>query len=266
MALTPEEEAFVKQQEIAMRSQQAQIEASNINQYQQQQLLQEQERSMIQDQLDVSEDLERIRHLLKGDYEDEDGNWQEAKDGDMIILAPYGIHLIMNTIRFYINKNKLLSNYDEDTINQKMEDFAEALNDTIFMEYEKVFKYPSFDDCRQVLEERIKRKVKVRKFNLEQSNVVKDEKEIIKELWGGIDIEKELEKVKQQIIKNKLKRFLILLRSVQDTIHDTYLRAWKGQERSTLRTHMHISEMKGGGLPNQQQGSKFNPFNWMRSN
>ena len=69
--------------------------------------------------------------------------------------------------------------------------------------------------------------------------------------------------VKEQIIKDKLKRFMILLRTVQDAVHSTYLRAWKGQERTTLRQHIHISESRGGSIQ-PQQPTKMNPLNWMR--
>jgi len=60
-----------------------------------------------------------------------------------------------------------------------------------------------------------------------------------------------------------LKRFESIIRMVQDAVHSAYQRAWKGQERTTLRQHTHISETKGGMImPQQQQG--FNPLGILR--
>ena len=268
--MNKEELAWIEQQEAALRAQQANVEATQTNQVHLQQALQQQETSMVREQLDLTEELETIRHLLKGEVliQDEKGNinWTPPLDKDMVILSDYGIHLMMNTITFYINKNTLLSNYDEDTINQKMEDFASDLSSTIFMEYEKVFQQPSFEECRDKLNARLDRKAQLRKFALELTGQQADEKEIrtqmIDELEGRI--EKEIDKIREQTMKNKLKRFLILIREVQDAVHSTYLRALAGAERRTLRQHIHISETKGGNQFNGNNRSNFNPMNWLR--
>ena len=42
----------------------------------------------------------------------------------MIILTDYGVNYIMGAVQWYLNKNTLLSNYDDDQIRQKMEDLA----------------------------------------------------------------------------------------------------------------------------------------------
>ena len=47
------------------------------------------------------------------------------------------------------------------------------------------------------------------------------------------------------MIKEKLKRFPLLVRVIQDTVHSTYQRAWNGQERASLRLHMSVSENRG---------------------
>jgi len=239
---------------------------------QQEVMMGQNERGMIAEQLDLGEELDRIDYLLRGYVIDRDdkGNtqWVAPDNNDMVILSDFGVHLIRNTIAWYLNKNTLLSNYDEDTINHKMEDFASDLNDTIFMEYEKVFKYPTFDDCKKSLIDRIQKKKDLRIFALELlGRKVSDieKKEIEDKLLKEIEpmIEKELQKIKEQIIKNKLKRFLITIREIQDAVHSTYLRAWKGQERLTLRQHIHISETKGGyNLPTSS--TSLNPLDWFK--
>lgn len=240
---------------------------------QQEMMIDDRERSMVKDQLDLSEEIERIEHLLRGHVLKEDGqgnrNWVEPDNNEMVVLSEYGIHLILNTITWYINKNTLLSNYDDETILTKMEDFACDLSDTIFMEYEKIFQYPSFEDCKKILEQRIEYKVKVKMFALETLGKKSDRAEVKRELMNEIEnrIDVEIQKIKEQIIKNKLKRFLILLRCIQDSVHSTYLRAYKGQERRTLREHIHITETMGGysNRPQQQQqGSGWSPLNWFQ--
>ena len=267
--MKPEEQQFMEQQDATMRTQQANVEAQQQAQLQQSMLMQEQEKSMIKEQLDLRDELDHIEHLLKGEFlqQQKDGSvdWAKPKDKKLVLLSDYGIHLIMNTLNFYINKNTLLSNYDEETILTKMEDFASDLADTIFMEYEKVFEYPTLEECQEILKKRIERKMNLRSYSEELLGRKVDGKEIedriIKELEGKV--EKELDKIKEQLIKNKLKRFMILLRTIQDAVHSTYLRAWRGQERTTLRQHIHISETKGGNQY-QNQGAGINPMTWFK--
>ena len=246
-------------------------EEEKVKNYQQEAMLMTQDKSMIQEQLDLGEEIERIDYLLRGytqEHDDATGEtkWVKPASNDYIILSDYGVHLVRNTIAWYLNKNTLLSNYDEVTILHKMEDFASDLTDTIFMEYEKVFQYPTFDDCKLTLKDRVENKKKLRIYALEllgkKATDIKKQ-EIEDEIYKALEpiIEKEIEKVKQQIMKNKLKRFMILIREIQDAVHSTYLRAFGGQERKTLREHIHISETKGGSLMQpQQRGGVFDFF------
>lgn len=258
--MTPEEIAYLQQQQGI----QAQ---STVAQAQQQFLSQEQEKGMLKEQLDLGDELTRMEHLLRGHiFKKVNGVevWEESTDNELVILTEYGVHLILNTITFYINKNTLLSNYSEEVINQKMEDFSSDLNDTIFMEYEKVFKYPTFEDCKKVLEERIEKRTELRKFALEMVGKEIDEAGIKKELLIEFEnrVEKEIQKIKEQIIKSKLKRFLLLIRIIQDSIHSTYNRAYKGEERRTLREHIHLSEIKGTSTQAPQK--KGGVFGWLK--
>ena len=229
----------------------------------------QQERSMAKEQLDLSEELERIEHLLRGHvikYDEKKGErlWVEPEDNDMVVLSEYGIHLVLNSITWYINKNTLLSNYDEETILHKMEDFACDLADTIFIEYEKVFQYPTLDDCKKIFQQRVDYKTNLKIFAGEIAGIKLDKEEVRKEILAQLEdtIEKELEKIKQQIIKSKLKRFFMLMRCVQDAVHSTYLRAYKGMERKTLREHINITETMGGNRETQQNKG-FSPLNWL---
>lgn len=219
------------------------------------------EKSMVREQLDLSEEIARIDYLIKGwslePGEDGKLEWTKPTDKEMIIFTDYGIHLIRNTVCWYLNKNLLLSNFDEETIRKKMWDFTNDLIDTIFMEYDRVFISPSTDECIEVLKKRIERKAAISSYALEIAGQKFTKEELINEKFEEIEdrIEEELEKIRLTIIKSKLKRYVLIVRVIQDAIHATFMRAWKGQERATLRQHTHISESRGMPLmPQQQRG------------
>ena len=97
------------------------------------------EDNLIRWQLDLREDLDRLYHLLKGHQMKEDDN------GNMIYVEPamdslkpfneFGVQLLMNIMSFYLNRNTLLSNYDEKTINWKVLDFSRQVSDLILCRY-----------------------------------------------------------------------------------------------------------------------------------
>lgn len=272
--MNSEEEVLFKQMEDALKN------ANSKNQmyetYYNQQNNNPQNAHTLRDQLDLNAEMEKIENLLRGKIrkavKDEATQitsieWVEPADKEMVILSDYGIHLILNTISWYINKNTLLSNYDLDTILEKMEDFTNDLTDTIFMEYEKVFQYPTLEECKTVLEERIKKQVDIKKFAREligEEDIDEDEikEKILEEMEDRI--EHEFEVIKQQIIKNKLKRFLIIMREVQDSVHSTYLRAYMGGERKSLRQNEFLNINESRGIPLKKETSSNGLFGFLR--
>ena len=262
--MTNEKELEQMQEELNYARMEAQREG--ITRQQQEAFIQQEDKSVVKEQLDLSEEIARIDYLIKG-YSLEPGanglEWIKPKNDDMVIFSEYGIHLIRNTICWYLNKNLLLSNFDEETIRKKMWDFTNDLIDTIFMEYDKVFLYPSVKDCIDVLKERIDRRTEVACYAREVIGGEYDREAIRREKFNEIEnrIENELEKIRQQIIKSKLKRFVMTIRTIQDSIHNTYMRAWKGIERDTLRKYTHVSETRGNsGFTPQQQSGGFWPW------
>ena len=246
------DEQQMKEYEEAVRQAELNAGEQRVQGMQQAAMLEQQDKSMIEQQLDLDGEFKRIDYLLRGfvlksDDQTGDSYWVQSEDPDMIVLSDYGVQLILDTLAWYLNKNTLLSNYDETTINSKMEDFASDLNDDIFMSYEKVFKYPTIEECKDEIKKRIAHKVDLRKFSSELigKNISAEEieEQILEEMEGVI--EREMEIIKAQKMKDKLKKFAMLMRKIQDAVHSTYLRAWKGQERTTLRQHIHISETKG---------------------
>lgn len=233
-------------------------------------MMQEQNQGIVTEQLDVSTILNNMYYLLKGyvlvrNPKTKMMEWEEPKDRDMIILSDYGVNYILGAVQWYVNKNTLLSNYQDDkAIGIKMEDFATTLTDNVFMDYDKMFEYPTLDDCKKEIEKRIQQRVEIRMFAGKLVNLNLDEslvkEEVLKEMEGRIL--KEMESIKQQKLKSKLKRFESIIRFVQDTVHSAYNRAWKGQERTTLRQHIQITESKGGvaNLMGSNQKFTMNPL------
>jgi len=59
----------------------------------------------------------------------------------------------------------------------------------------------------------------------------------------------ELDKIKTERRKMNLKEFKVLFHSIQHFVESIHNRAWKGEERGSLRRHFNISEVIGGRNP-----------------
>lgn len=116
--------------------------------------------NLIQYQIETGEMLEKIEHFLKGERlaTDEDGSegWTgpkktiqvELEDGTieerevlnetLVLFNEYGVNSIMSIIGNYIDKNTILSFYDEMRINEILADLAEELAKFIYCNYEKM--------------------------------------------------------------------------------------------------------------------------------
>lgn len=102
---------------------------------------QQNQENLIKWQLELDSILERVEHLLRGDK-------PTMRDGNMIFLRPqtkeeeifndFGVSEIMRILSLYLNRNTILSNYDEDTINWKMLDFGYEVNNLIFLKYNEM--------------------------------------------------------------------------------------------------------------------------------
>lgn len=125
------ESAYVQEQE-----KNAQLSAALSSNYS------DSEQNLIKWQLDLSQELDRIHHLLKGDTIEETGTgdviYVPAKDDQLKPFNEFGVQLIMNILQFYLNRNTLLSNYDEETIRNKVYDFGVELSDLIHNRYQEM--------------------------------------------------------------------------------------------------------------------------------
>jgi len=249
--------------------QQAETQANmtNLANAQQQQNINmpEADTNLLKEQLDLGPELERIDNLLKS-FTLVDGKWIKPTDENMIILSDYGVHIFREFISWYVNKNTLLSNYEEEMILDKMKDASTTLNELIFRNYEKIFYQPSFKACEDELLRRLQVRIDIRTLANRMAGVVESNDDIRTKLMLELEgkIEEELHLIKQELLRNKLKRFSFLLRVVQDTVHSAYNRAWNGAERRSIRQHMTITETKGGFAMPQEMQSKGGFFPWSR--
>ena len=103
---------------------------------------QNQDNNLIIWQLELDNILERIEHLLKGDIIKDDGEgnitYEIPEDKSLVILNNYGSQLIMNIISFYLNRNTILSNYDDKRIYEILFDLGNELADVVYINYEKM--------------------------------------------------------------------------------------------------------------------------------
>ena len=103
--------------------------------------LQHQSDNLVVFQLELDNILERIEHLLRGDVLKEvDGNliYTEPDNNDLKLMNDYGVQLIMNLLSFYLNRNTILSNYEQTRIYEILYDLGNELADLIYINYEKM--------------------------------------------------------------------------------------------------------------------------------
>lgn len=113
------------------------------------------EGNLAQWQVESDDILDKIEHFLKGDVVkvDTDGNvfYEKQKDQDLIILNVYGVNSIMQILGNYINKNIILSYYDEERIYEILGDLGDELSLFLYCNYEKMGMTTEFKKSRYIL-------------------------------------------------------------------------------------------------------------------
>lgn len=238
---------------------QSQLGMSNM-QTQQQLLMQEQERGLAEEQLDVEDIIQRIHNLLLGkEYKDlGDGNyqWIDPKDNSVRILSDWGIQRFMQIVRFHINKNTLLSNFAIEDINRMMFDITTELNDLVLLKYQQLFREATFEECRKIIEHKLAEKQKTKEWAREVLGLKVDKEQIRKDLILEMEfrIEKEIDKVRSEKLKEKIKEYGMLLWEVEFQIYSSLNRALGGKERETLRRHAQFTEVRALSPESQKKG------------
>lgn len=209
--------------------------------------------NLVQWQLELDSILERVEHMLRGDM-------PKFVNGSMIFVSPdtseqkiftdFGVAEVMRILSMYLNRNTILSNYDEETINWKVFDFGNEVADLIFLKYEVMFATMSYDEC----------KTKLGWQNIPW-NMLSQEQLIF------------LEKEKRTQALEKRKLYPMIVRELVDVVHSSYLRALNGEERRSLHEARQVSQsetiMPGvqfnmNGQPVMKERSYLNPARYIK--
>ena len=229
--------------------------------------MQEQEKGLVDVQLEVDSIKTDIYNLIsqKSLKMTEEGkiDWVDLTDQKQRILSDWGVERIMQVIHFYVNKNTLLSNFNEDQINRLMLRFVCELNDLVLLKYQILFYQLDFEECKEIIKERISDRKKMRVFSAEILGKEIDEKDVEDKLLEEIEqnLEREMTKVREEQRKEKLRDYGLLMAQLETMVYATLNRAWKGEERGSIRRHTTISELVGN-RPNPQE--KGGIFSWGR--
>ena len=237
------------------------------NQVQQQLLMQEQEKGLAEEQLDVEEIIDRIYNLLHGrEFKEVGENGKKWVDGknDIKILSDWGIQRVMQIVRFHINKNTLLSNFREEQISRMMYDFTTELNDIVLLKYQQLFREPTFEECRELIENSLREKQKVKSFAQEILGLKPDQAKIKEDLLRELEgrLEYEIIKIKDRERKNRIKEYGMLLWEIEQAVYSTLYRALGGKERETLRRHAQFTEVRA---LQPEQMKKGGMFSWLKN-
>lgn len=205
--------------------------------------------NIIQWQLDLAEQLDNIGHSLRGhvigvDEETGGSCWKDPEDRADVLFTEYGVQEFLRYLLQYLNKNTILSNYDEETINLKVYDAGYILGDLVFTRYEKFFHTSSREDIL-----------------IEFPELNNEPREIRERVIRGLQHDE---------IKEKMKHFETAIKPLIDAIHSSYLRALHGGERESLRSARILTQTESPmsmGNPMQQMipQKKFhllNPTTW----
>lgn len=98
------------------------------------------EENLVKYQLEVNDILERAEHILRGDipaFEQGHLIWKKNPTPENNTLNETGVREIMQRLAMYINRNTILSDFEQEEIDVKSLDFGKALNNLIFMKYEE---------------------------------------------------------------------------------------------------------------------------------
>ena len=97
--------------------------------------------NLIKWQLELDNILERCEHILRGDklvFQNGNLTWQPCGNPSAQILNEYGVQEVMRVLSMYLNRNTILSDYDDTEIREKVLDFGRELSDLFFMKYEEM--------------------------------------------------------------------------------------------------------------------------------
>lgn len=182
------------------------------------------DQTIVELQLELDETLNQIYHQLSGheltfNSELNKYEWSEPKDDRLKNFSNYGVKIIMNKLKMYLNINTLMGFYDENTIRWKVKDFGVELSDLFLTRYEHLLHYPTPEE----LFDKYKPIVKKRNQTLQNDKKITEE-----ELYQKCIRWSEDELAARENILPGICWDLI------NMVHSTYTRAFLGKERTSL--------------------------------
>ena len=241
---------------------------NSVNQAQQQRyVIEEREKSLAQEQLECEQTLNKLYHKLKQDVltpiPDGRIEWLPCPP-DKRILTDEGVNKLMQVIESYVNKETLLSNFDAKQIQTRMLQFCKAINSLIFMKYEMYFRLPSIDECELILEAQIQDKINTRLMGLRLMGEPMDEVAVRKDILQqyGSSFEDEITTIRNLKLRENIREYEIIFTQIVHIVEAIHNRAFRGEERGSIRRHQNITEVIGSNSNNNQPIKKANWYNW----
>jgi len=96
--------------------------------------------SLVKWQLELNDILERAEHILRGDVPSfEEGHliWKPNPKKEDNVLNEEGVKAILKILAMYVNRNTILSDYENEEIRDKVYDFGRRVNNLLFMKAEE---------------------------------------------------------------------------------------------------------------------------------
>ncbi len=97
------------------------------------------EDSIVKWQLELNDILERAEHILRGDmptFRDGSVIWEANPNPELNVLNEVGVKAILKILAMYVNRNTILSDYQNDEISYKVLDFGRRVNNLLFVKAE----------------------------------------------------------------------------------------------------------------------------------
>lgn len=228
-------------------------------------IMEEKEKSLAEAQLECDKTLNNQYHKLRQDvltFVKGKREWIECP-AEKRILTDEGVNKIMQILEGYVNKETLLSNFDKDQINVRMLKFCKALNANLFMKYEVYFRLPNIQECETILKQQINDKIETKKMSLrlrgEEINEDKIKKEILEQY--GSSFEDEIKTIRLNKLRENIREYEIIFTQMEAIVDAIHNRAFRGEERGSIRRHQNIQQVIGTS-PSQVQAPKNNWYKW----
>jgi hypothetical protein len=99
-----------------------------------------QKQNLVELELDFKSELESIERLLRCDIiiRDKDGNecWAENPDKSKVFLNELGVNDFLRNLIVLVNKNKVLANYNDEEINERVRQIKHEIRVLLYNNYE----------------------------------------------------------------------------------------------------------------------------------